>query len=160
MTVQLIHYLIYSPVVGTSLLSNLCAAGPRLHVPKSVFCVSNLNKKCSEKDIKDHCKKIKVRVLFCYDVSNPELDAKAFKLAVPEIESSLILDPASWPRYVTIRHWGSGSAKPLQRGEDIVQNSSKVIRLHSDDTPQIVVEHQDELMSESHFREMDSSTHV
>ena len=56
-------------------------------------------------DIKEHCKSIKVRVLFCFDVSNTHSFSKAFKLAVPEADSNRVFDVAAWPCSISIRPW-------------------------------------------------------
>jgi hypothetical protein len=99
-----------SRIIGTGKATKLRAADPRPPVRKSVFCISNLSINCSVSDIKEHCRSNNIRVLFCFDVSKSVYQAKAFKLAVPESESNLVLDVATWPDAVSIRLWNHATS--------------------------------------------------
>jgi hypothetical protein len=126
---QSLHLLSASTrMIGIRSSSNLRAADPRQPTEKTVFCLSNLSLNCSVDDIKSHCKSIKVRVLFCFDISNGQYSSKAFKLAVPTTDASIVYDVESWPQLVSIRPWNS-SATALPR---FTSSPHRIGSVHSD----------------------------
>ena len=111
-------------LIGTGPNSKLCGAGPRLPLPKSVFCVSNLLNNTSINDIKEHCRDNNIKVLFAFDVSNSNLSSKSFKIAIPSDQSTAILNSSLWPETVIIRPWISRGAPskslPVNEGAQIL----------------------------------------
>ena len=75
--------------------------------------MTNLAKNCTVDHVKAHCKNLNIRVLWRFDVSNVFFNSKAFKLAVPVADVNKVLDEDLWPRFVTVRPWGTS----LIRGE-------------------------------------------
>src|ERR1043165_3701343 len=112
-------------IVGMAKCSTLKAAEPNIKTPseKSVFCVSNVASNFTVKDIKDHCKSLDVPVLFCFDISNPELSAKAFKLAVRSSDKHVITDSEVWPERVIVRPWTVSNR--TARGGGVVEESTR-----------------------------------
>jgi hypothetical protein len=46
-----------------------------------------------------------LKILFCFDISNPSYSTKAFKLAVPKAEEACLLDELVWPADIMIKPW-------------------------------------------------------
>jgi len=89
---------------GSDFLSLKAATKPR--ADKAVFCVSNVSNDYTVDNIKQHCRDINIRVLFCFDISKPDGTARAFKLAVDAAHRDKMENTtASWPRRVVIRTW-------------------------------------------------------
>jgi len=70
-------------------------AAPNTAVPKSIFCVSNVSREFSCDDIRNHCKTLNLRALFCFDVTASSAIAQALKLAVPSTEDDRCKSMAS-----------------------------------------------------------------
>jgi len=83
-------------------------AAEHVNVNKSVFCVSNVLSEFTVDDITAHYKSLHVRVLFCFDVSSSTSAARAFKLAIPTGQASIMNWGDQWPRRVTVRLWRHG----------------------------------------------------
>jgi len=83
----------------------------RPRVEKAVFSITNVNAAVSVADIRNHCKKLGINVLFCFDISKPDRPNKAFKLAVPSSDRATIAKGASWPYRVFISDWKYGTRR-------------------------------------------------
>ena len=70
-------------VVGRANFNTLKAASPSQRTSqKIVFGIYNVDREYSVENIREHCKKLKVRVLFCFDITNENSYGRSFKLAV------------------------------------------------------------------------------
>ena len=88
---------------GQASCSNLRAASPKMSINKSVVCVSNVNCGYSVDNIRQQCKNINVRLLFCFDISRSEYNGKAFNLAFDSRDLHKVMDSSAWPLGIIIR---------------------------------------------------------
>jgi len=103
-------------IIGKSDSLKLKAADP-VKTIKAVYCISNVSTEFSVDDIVNHCKSLKVRVLFCYDVTLVTSSARAFKIAIAEADSVKMNNAEIWPRRIVIRPWRQGvTARHLFQG--------------------------------------------
>jgi hypothetical protein len=100
--------------------TTLVASERRNHfVEKATFFVSNVGENCTVNDIRGHCSDMRVKVLFCFEVTRADGVARCFKLAVPATASEVIMNAESWPRRVFVRPWNSQRAeRGGEEGED------------------------------------------
>jgi len=94
-------------IIGKSDSLKLKAADP-VKTIKAVYCISNVSTEFSVDDIVNHCKSLKVRVLFCFDVTSVTSSARAFKIAIAEADSVKMNNVEIWPRRIVIRPWRQG----------------------------------------------------
>ena len=92
---------------GQASCNNLKAASPKAKI-KKVICVSNVSANYSVEDIRQHCKNLDARLLFCFDISREEYNGKVFKLAFDSRDDSKLIDSSAWPLGVIIRPWRFG----------------------------------------------------
>jgi len=91
-----------SRLIGTKDSYKLKAA-ERINVNKSVYSISNVSSEFPTSDITAHCKSMKIRVLFCFDISVPSSVSKPFKLAIPTDEAGRMNQADQWLRRISIR---------------------------------------------------------
>jgi len=108
-----------SQLIGRSTTLKLKAA-VAVKIPKTVVCISNVSSDFDTTDIISHLKSIKVRVLFCFDVTSQASSAKAFKVAVPQTEVIKMSNADLWPSGVRIRLWRQSSTT-ARDGESLSQ---------------------------------------
>ena len=96
-------------IVGKNNYSSLKAA-PRKSAEKAVFSISNVAANYTVNDLKSHCRRLGIQVLFCFDITPTERDARCFKLAVAERNVPIVTDSASWPKGVFVRQWNYNSS--------------------------------------------------
>jgi hypothetical protein len=81
-------------VVGRADFPELKAA-PRKFTEKVVFSITNVASDYTVDDIKQHRRRLDIRVLFCFDVTQGNRDARSFKLAVIAPHADKITDNSS-----------------------------------------------------------------
>lgn len=93
-------------IIGKSNCSALKAANTiKSAIDKSVFSIHNVADQYDVSDIKNHCKQLNIRVLFCFNISRQDQKSRSFKLAVAKVEENKIMDSSSWPAGVVVRPW-------------------------------------------------------
>jgi hypothetical protein len=100
-----IHLLHKTVGRGTEHTLKAAERSPRPLAVKAVYCVANIGSDFTQDDIRKHCKSLNVRVLFCFEISKNERNAKAFKVAVRDQDKNIIENCDSWPARVIIRPW-------------------------------------------------------
>jgi len=126
-----------APLIGRSTTLKLNAAAA-VKVPKAFFCISNVFNDFDTIDIINHLKSIKVRVLFCFDITSSSASAKAFKVAVPQSEVIKMSNADLWPSSVRIRLWRHSSAVrderlPSQLG-NLIDEGLQILRVINNNT--------------------------
>jgi hypothetical protein len=136
-------------IIGSaSPCSSLKAAPPKgSQAMKSVFCISNIDKDGNVDLIREHCKKLNIRVLFCFDITQENHNTRSFKLAVRAQDTKVIANHASWPRFVSITPWiykdSAGRTElstgdPLRRGEPREENISEIESINLGETHNVI----------------------
>ena len=105
-------------ITGNSMRQSTLVASERrnVQIEKATFFVSNVGENCTVNDIRGHCAAMRVKVLFCFEVTRTDAIARSFKLAVPATASDVIMSADSWPRRVFVRPWNSQRVE--QGGEE------------------------------------------
>src|SRR5207245_551246 len=93
-------------------------------------------------DIKNHCKNLDIRVLFCFDITADNRDARAFKLAVLAQHKELVTNNTSWPKGVFIRGWNTKQSEQpnlLDRSsQEATQNSNDIVMSDNNNTNDLI----------------------
>ena len=93
--------------------SNIVAAKKFMRIRKvAVFCLDNLDVKCSVEDIRSFVSQLSVEVISCFEVKprrrrheTTVTDRKAFRLCIHEEDCDKLLNEAVWPDSVTLSPW-------------------------------------------------------
>jgi len=79
---------------------------------KAVFCIDNIDLKYSVDDMIRFVRNLRVDVISCFEVKprrryneGAVTDRRAFRLCITDSSRERLLNPASWPEYVTISDW-------------------------------------------------------
>ena len=106
-------------IIGKSTNHTLKAA-EKPAINRAVFCIANVEINQKVDDIYNHCKKLGVKAISCFDITASNRVARAFKLSIDIKDIKYITDVNSWPTGVTVRSWKS-------KGNDtVVMTSSDV----------------------------------
>ena len=92
--------------------SNAKISAARKFPNKAVFCIDNVNLSCSVDDMISFVKSLGVSVVSCFEVKprrryneSSAADRTAFRLCIDDNDRHRLVDPATWPEYVTISEW-------------------------------------------------------
>jgi hypothetical protein len=136
-------------IIGKStMLQSMCkvaAAKPLLK--KSVFYIDNVDTSVSANDLTEFVKSLSVDVLSCFEVkprkrwsnaNDGSASCRAFRLCIPETHQPKLLDPGSWPSYITVSEWFFKSSHTNERNSVLTAASTVVkglIKANETETP-------------------------